>query len=76
MVSAILNHGTISAGVPRSPKEKKFIDAKRGDVGNNPHKFKLTYFPTFTWCDFCDLFIWGVVSKQGYQCTGSESSLL
>jgi len=39
------------------------------NVGDKPHQFKLKYFPKPTWCMFCDLFIWGVTSPQGYECT-------
>ena len=28
----------------------------RGDIGNKPHLFKLTYFKSFTWCNFCSGF--------------------
>jgi len=39
------------------------------NVGSNPHQFKLKYFKTPTWCMFCDLFVWGVTSPQGYECS-------
>jgi len=48
--------------VPTSPGSTR-------NVGDNPHQFKLKYFPKPTWCMFCDLFIWGVTSPQGYECT-------
>jgi hypothetical protein len=42
------------------------------NIGDFPHQFELKYFPTPTWCKFCNLFIWGVASPQGYQCRGLD----
>ena len=41
----------------------------RSNVGDSPHTFVLHYFPKPTWCQFCDLFIFGVSAPQGYLCT-------
>eukprot|EP01130_Rhizamoeba_saxonica_P012941 TRINITY_DN5497_c0_g1_i1.p1 TRINITY_DN5497_c0_g1~~TRINITY_DN5497_c0_g1_i1.p1 ORF type:complete len:389 (-),score=70.12 TRINITY_DN5497_c0_g1_i1:33-1199(-) len=35
-----------------------------------PHNFKLSHFPKPTICKFCNNFIWGPVTKQGYRCRG------
>jgi len=32
------------------------------------HTWKHTFFKKPTWCNYCDEFIWGVLSKQGYSC--------
>jgi hypothetical protein len=32
------------------------------------HQFAHRYFSHPTWCDHCNEFIWGVFSKQGYEC--------
>eukprot|EP01128_Nolandella_sp_AFSM9_P000042 TRINITY_DN1006_c0_g2_i1.p1 TRINITY_DN1006_c0_g2~~TRINITY_DN1006_c0_g2_i1.p1 ORF type:complete len:188 (-),score=35.95 TRINITY_DN1006_c0_g2_i1:35-598(-) len=32
------------------------------------HAWAHVYFSKFTWCTFCEDFIWGVTKKQGYQC--------
>lgn len=32
------------------------------------HQFSLVYFSHPTWCDYCRDFIWGVFTKQGYEC--------
>jgi len=48
---------------------KQLIDSsKRPDVGTSPHQFKIYYFKQPTWCNFCQMFIWGVASPQGYRC--------
>eukprot|EP00178_Gracilaria_changii_P011112 TRINITY_DN31913_c0_g1_i1.p1 TRINITY_DN31913_c0_g1~~TRINITY_DN31913_c0_g1_i1.p1 ORF type:complete len:155 (+),score=15.46 TRINITY_DN31913_c0_g1_i1:52-516(+) len=35
-----------------------------------PHRFAETHFSTPTWCTVCKKFIWGITSKQGYECSG------
>jgi len=36
--------------------------------GVRKHYFKKTYFNHPTWCSVCKKFLYGVLSKQGYQC--------
>jgi len=66
LVSAVFNR-TQANDIEKSKIWKQLVDDGR-DVGNSPHSFKLHYFSRPTWCDFCELFIFGVTSAQGYKC--------
>jgi len=69
MVSSIMNstQPQPSPSIPQSPKSS--LRGSLRNVGENPHQFKLKFFKSPTWCQFCDLFIWGVTSAQGFECT-------
>jgi len=65
MVSSILNH--IS-----KEKKKQNHSLSKSSRGPSPHTFQVVFFKSPTWCKFCELFIWGVISPQGYQCVNCK----
>jgi len=73
IVESIVNKTKVE-NTDQKSKPKTLVDIKRGysNLGNKPHSFKLEFFKKPTWCDFCACFIWGVHSKQGYECTECE----
>lgn len=40
---------------------------------SKPHQFEEVHFSKFTYCQWCNGFIWGL-GKQGYQCKGASIS--
>jgi len=69
MTSCTMNNSKVQKTKPENSKIwKQLVDSTRGDVGYSPHTFKLKFFTSPTWCDFCQNFIWGVISPQGYCC--------
>eukprot|EP01119_Soliformovum_irregulare_P015862 TRINITY_DN4530_c0_g1_i1.p1 TRINITY_DN4530_c0_g1~~TRINITY_DN4530_c0_g1_i1.p1 ORF type:complete len:754 (+),score=251.08 TRINITY_DN4530_c0_g1_i1:295-2262(+) len=67
------NQNQKTAGKQQSKAWEVLVGNSR-DVGDSPHQFQEFYFPRPTWCDFCDLFIWGVSSAQGYRCNACKYS--
>jgi len=65
MISCIMNR---LVKYQRKTKPKQ-LDSNPRNVGTKPHTFKLVFLKSPTWCKFCEMFIWGVTSPQGYKCT-------
>jgi Leucine-rich repeat (LRR) protein/CBS domain-containing protein len=70
--------GTTRAGLAALRGTMNQVKAKggKGGKGNSgdgrvlrDHTFRLVHFPKPTWCSVCQYFIWGVIGKQGYECS-------